>query len=59
MTELELKIKDAAQKYYTDGSSPLSDEEFDLLVDELKRTNPNSELLKTGWGYDVTIDSTP
>lgn len=59
MTDLELKIKDAAQKYYTDGSSPLSDEEFDLLVDELKRTNPNSELLKTGWGYDVATDSTP
>lgn len=59
MTDLELKIKDAAQKYYTDGSSPLSDEEFDLLVDELKRINPNSELLKTGWGYDVSSDSTP
>lgn len=59
MTDLELKIKDAAQKYYTDGSSPLTDEEFDLLVDELKRTNPNSELLKTGWGYDVATDSTP
>lgn len=59
MTDLELKIKDAAQKYYTDGSSPLTDEEFDLLVDELKRTNPDSELLKTGWGYDVATDSTP
>ena len=59
MTELELKIKDAAQKYYTDGSSSLTDEEFDLLVDELKRTNPDSELLKTGWGYDVATDSTP
>lgn len=59
MTELELKIKDAAQKYYTDGSSPLTDAEFDSLVDELKETNPDSELLKTGWGYDVTKDSTP
>ena len=59
MTDLELKIKDAAQKYYTDGSSPLTDEEFDLLVDELKRINPDSELLKTGWGYDVATDSTP
>lgn len=59
MTDLELKIKDAAQKYYTDGSSPLTDEEFDLLVDELKRMNPDSELLKTGWGYNVATDSTP
>ena len=59
MTELELKIKDAAQKYYTDGSSLLTDAEFDALVDELKATNPDSELLKTGWGYDVKVDSTP
>lgn len=59
MTELELRIKDAAQKYYTDGSSPLTDAEFDALVDELKATNPDSELLKTGWGYDVKVDSTP
>ncbi|MBQ2856649.1 MAG: hypothetical protein IJE78_05920 [Bacteroidaceae bacterium] len=59
MTELELKIKDAAQKYYTDGTSPLTDAEFDALVDELKRTQPDSTLLKVGWGYDVKSDSTP
>lgn len=59
MTELELKIKDAAQKYYTDGSSPYTDAEFDAMVAELKATNSDSELLKVGWGYDVTLDSTP
>ena len=29
MTELEKKIQEAANAYYRDGSSPLSDEEFD------------------------------
>lgn len=60
MTELELKIKEAAQKYYTDGSSDLTDAEFDKLVDQLRKENPNSELLKrTGWGYSITKDNTP
>ena len=58
MTELELKIKDAAQKYYTDGTSPLSDSEFDALVDKLRAENPDSELLKTGWGYSTESDTT-
>lgn len=60
MTELELKIKEAAQKYYTDGSSDLTDAEFDELVDQLRKENPASELLKrTGWGYSITNDTTP
>ena len=60
MTELELKIKTAAQKYYTDGSSDLTDEEFDNLVAQLRNENPESELLKqVGWGYNVNSDSTP
>lgn len=59
MTELEQKIKDAAQKYYTDGSSPYTDAEFDAMIDELRSTNPDSALFKTGWGYDINKDSTP
>lgn len=59
MTDIEMKIKEAAQKYYTDGSSDLSDEEFDVLVDQLRAENPDSGLLKVGWGYDTSIDSTP
>lgn len=60
MTELELKIKEAAQKYYTDGSSDLTDAEFDELVDQLRKENPESELLKRiGWGYSITNDTTP
>lgn len=59
MTELEAKIKSAAQKYYSDGSSPYTDDEFDAMVEELRATDPNSELFKTGWGYNINIDSTP
>ena len=33
---LEDAIKDASQKYYTDGSSPVTDEQFDSMLDELK-----------------------
>jgi len=59
MTELETKIKNAAQKYYEDGSSDLTDAEFDELVDQLKKENPDSPLLHTpGWGYSVSDDST-
>ena len=56
---LEDKIKLEAQKYYSDGSNTVTDEEFDEMVEELKRQNPDSELLKTGWGYDVNKDTTP
>lgn len=48
MTELELKIQMAANAYYKDGSSPYSDEEFDEMMEELKETQPDSELLKNG-----------
>lgn len=51
MTELERQIQDAAQRYYSDGSSPLTDEEFDALVDKLKLEQPDSSLFVTGWGY--------
>lgn len=39
MTELEEKIQKAAQAYYTDGSSELSDDEFDSLVEQLRGEN--------------------
>ena len=48
MTELEKKIQEAANAYYKDGSSPLSDEEFDAMMEELRETNPKSPLLKDG-----------
>lgn len=59
IAELESKIRQYSQMYYSDGSSPVSDEEFDSMVDELKQLNPDSELFRTGWGYDVNLDTTP
>lgn len=59
MTDLEKKIVDAAQAYYTDGTSPYTDAEFDAMVDELRAINPNSDIFKVGWGYDVNLDTTP
>ena len=47
-------------RYYTDGSSDLTDAEFDEFVYQLRKENPDSELLKkTGWGYSITKDTTP
>lgn len=59
MTDLEKKLQEAAQKYYTDGTSDLTDEEFDNLVDQLRKEQPDSILFKVGWGYDVSNDNTP
>lgn len=59
-SSLENKIAENAQKYYTDGSSSLTDAEFDGLIDQLREENPDSELLKkTGWGYSINEDTTP
>ena len=55
---LEDKIRENAQKYYTDGSQDMTDAEFDAAVEELRKVNPDSEVLKTGWGYDPSADST-
>ena len=53
MSNLMDKIKNASQAYYTDGSSDLSDEEFDALIGQLKEENPDSPLLNTGHGFDI------
>ena len=53
LDELERKIAEYAEKYYTDGSSPVSDDEFDELVETLRRDRPNSKVLKVGWGYCI------
>lgn len=58
-SNLEKEIQNQAQKYYTDGSNTVSDAEFDKMVEQLKEENPDSEVLKVGWGYDVHKDSTP
>lgn len=59
MNDLERTIQEAAQKYYLDGTSPYSDEEFDSMIDQLRIENPNSILFKVGWGFDLSSDSVP
>lgn len=49
--ELENSIIMYAEAYYK-GDSLISDEEFDLLVEELRSADPENVLLTTtGWGY--------
>lgn len=45
MTELEQKIKDYADAYYR-GEEIISDAEYDALLKQLRKENPNSEFLK-------------
>lgn len=57
---LEQKVKESAQKYYTDGTSEMSDAEFDAAVEEIRKMNPDSPVVNNvGWGYNVDEDSTP
>ena len=53
--ELEYKIAYYSAKYYQ-GEPEISDEEFDLLVEKLRALSPNSRVLATGWGFEVTED---
>ena len=56
---LTKQIKDASQKYYEDGTSPLTDAEFDKKLNELKEQDPTNELItKVGHGYEVNKDTT-
>lgn len=56
---LESDIRTLSQKYYEDGTSPVSDEEFDRLLLDLKVVDPKNPLLTVvGHGYDVNEDST-
>ena len=53
--DLEAQISYYATKYYS-GEPEISDEQFDLLVDKLRSIDPNSSVLKTGWGFEVEND---
>lgn len=56
---LEEAVKEYSQKYYSDGSSEVSDEEFDKLLSELKSKDPHNPLITAvGHGYDVDKDTT-
>lgn len=53
MTHYENIIKENAQEYYTTGNQKLSDSAFDALIEKVKKETPDSDVLKTGWGYTV------
>lgn len=56
---LEQAVGKASQKYYTDGSSNISDEQFDDLLTRLKIIDPSNPLVSAvGHGYDVNKDTT-
>lgn len=57
--ERQKLIREASQLYYSSGTSPLSDTEFDALLEEERRENPNSPLLGVGHGYVLDQDTTP
>ena len=56
MTDRQRRIAEASQAYYSTGTSPLSDAEFDALLEEERRENPNSSVLGIGHGYDINKD---
>lgn len=60
MNLLQQKIAKASQQYYTDGTSDLSDKEFDEMLDQLKKEDPTNPIITAvGHGYDVYADTTP
>lgn len=58
MNMLQKRIQEASQKYYTDGTSDVSDSEFDNMLEQLRKEDPDSPLLGVGHGYDINKDST-
>ena len=44
--EIEKILREASERYYTDGTSNLTDEEFDALRDELEQVDPMNGFLK-------------
>ncbi|MGW8179574.1 MAG: DNA ligase (NAD(+)) LigA, partial [bacterium] len=44
--DLEQKLQQARRAYYKDGTSPLTDAEYDALEDELRAVDPDNPLLK-------------
>lgn len=60
MNSLERELRLAAQLYYQDGSSFLSDEEFDKKGQQLKEIDPDNSIFKEpSWGYSIDSDTTP
>lgn len=59
LTSLESKLMLATQLYYQDGSSFMTDAEWDEGMRQLKELKPNSELFTLpSHGYDINKDTT-
>ena len=57
--QLEEAVRRASQKYYTDGTSELSDDQFDNMLSKLSEADPSNSLATSvGHGYDVDNDTT-
>ena len=57
--QLEEAVRQASQKYYTDGTSELSDAQFDNMLSELSEADPSNTLVTSvGHGYAVDNDTT-
>ena len=54
--ERQKLISEASQAYYSDGTSSLTDAEFDALLEQERMENPDSPLLDVGHGYDINKD---
>lgn len=51
---------EASQKYYTDGTSTMTDAEFDAGLKKLAEENPDDPIITAvGHGYEVDLDTTP
>jgi DNA ligase (NAD+) len=54
IAELVRRIVKCSTEYYEDGTSPVSDKEFDEMVATLKKYEPSHPVLtQTGWGCKV------
>lgn len=53
---LESKLDEAITKYYTEGNSDMTDEEYDAAIEYLRRVKPNSYILQK-IGPDVNSTS--
>ena len=45
--KLEQELQQASQQYYSSGTSPLSDIEFDSKLEQLKELNPESDVVSS------------
>jgi hypothetical protein len=55
--DLVKKLKEASERYYKNGTSPMTDAEYDMNIDLLKMIDPDNDFLKNV-GSDLDIKDT-